>query len=131
MGYLADNKITVFPAASHGANHPDARLTTEFNISNIINQLIDKNGFVISLTNTDIEFNIRGYYFKAAISDIISAAGSPSSGSIYAQININASYNELEGDADNQFKGLIITTEVPSNNYLEILKWDNTLSTPA
>lgn len=58
--------ITVFPAAS--SNAQEKRLVTEYNICNIVNRLVDRKAFVISVDNetnpTTVEFNIGGYFFR-------------------------------------------------------------------
>ena len=103
MPYIKSNAINVFPCANRGtAYNLQSRLTFEYNLTNIINQLIDTDSFVISnnLSN-GISFNIHGYYFS--VSDYTSITNLDSSWTdVYATITISSNvlvdgviFNEL------------------------------------
>ena len=91
MPYIKSNAINVFPCANRGtAYNLQSRLTSEYNLTNIINQLIDTDSFVISnnLSN-GISFNIHGYYFS--VSDYTSITTLDSSWTdVYATITISS-----------------------------------------
>ena len=95
MAFLGSNNITMFPSAGRNpANDATSRLTTEYNLVNIVNRLVTtkEDGFVITdKIDSDVilEFCIDGYYFKVDnYNDIITAVGgSPTD--IYAYINVN------------------------------------------
>lgn len=91
MPYIKSNAINVFPCANRGtAYNLQSRLTSEYNLTNIINQLIDTDSFVISnnLSN-GISFNIHGYYFS--VSDYTSITNLNSSWTdVYATITISS-----------------------------------------
>ena len=69
MAFIDREKITVFPVANKPTD-PLSRLNTEYNLTNIVNRLVDTRNFVI--TNNEelqgqhqpFEFNINGYYVK-------------------------------------------------------------------
>lgn len=108
---LPSNQIRVFPCANRGASYNlDSRLTTEYNLTNIINQLTDTKKFVITnfvdSDNKVLEFNINGYYFSVSdytnIVNNIYLEGTPAEidDCIYAEIFIdenstNIVFNEL------------------------------------
>lgn len=134
MSYLASNKIQVFPSTKRGSYQPSARLMSEASLVNIVNKLIDTDGFVVTpdedvvttnssgtitgqVTNKPFEFNIKGYYFiVSSLSDLISGFGSYTN--IYAKIHLNTTDNYVElaeQDDDNQYKGINFVTSVPSS----------------
>lgn len=150
MPYINSNSINVFPCANRGtAYNLQSRLTSEYNLTNIINQLIDTDSFVISnnLSN-GLSFNIHGYYFNVSnYQDITNLDSSWTD--VYAQITI--AHNELESglvfdeltvngtedvstnlDADTTFTGVAFTSTKPAeaqNHYfLHILHRDSTSS---
>ena len=102
MAYLNSDNVVVFPCANRGGTYNlEARLTSEYYLTNIINQLIDKTSFVISPSisttgladGTPISFNINGYYFHISnymnIVNLFSSAETPST-DIYASIRVYA-----------------------------------------
>lgn len=100
MSQIKSSSISVFPCANRGEFgntnfNLQSRLTSEYNLTSIINQLVDKNSFVISPSDTikpvdtssPISFNINGYYFK--IDSIENAIGEFSNSSdLYASIQL-------------------------------------------
>lgn len=148
MSQIKSSSISVFPCANRGefggnANfNLQSRLTSEYNLTSIINQLVDKKSFVISPSNTSIavdtsspiSFNINGYYFK--IDSIETAIGEFSnSNNLYASIQLmttnvpgfgdmielsaTGNSDEVAGDSgqtldDAVFTGLDISDELPS-----------------
>lgn len=145
MAYLNSENVVVFPIAKERAiGINENRLLTEYNISNLIRQLVGNNeGFIISTQIAQdefiVEFNLYGYYFK--ISGINQAwitenfkDGIGNDG-LYASIIIDTDIDEVTGqDAENKYQGLNLTTSIPtlSNNesnkeihYLKILKISN------
>ena len=153
MPYINSNAINVFPCANRGtAYNLQSRLTSEYNLTNIINQLIDVDSFVITTQiNSDqkaLSFNIHGYYFN--VTDYTSITNLDTSWTdVYAQITI--AHNELEGglvfdeltvngtedvatdlDVDTNFTGVAFTGTKPSEEQdhysLHILHRDSTSS---
>lgn len=100
MSQRKSSSISVFPCGNRGKFENtnfnlQSRLTSEYNLTSIINQLVDKNSFVISPSDTSkpvntsspISFNINGYYFK--IDSIENAIGEfSSSNNLYASIQL-------------------------------------------
>ena len=84
--YVSSENIQIFPIANRGAKDPLGRLTTEYNLTSILNKLLDVNGFVISWDNNskNIVFNLHGYLITANLTDIINDF----SDNIYAYIGI-------------------------------------------
>ena len=95
-GYIKSDKISVFPCANRaGSYNVPSRMMSEYNITNIVNQLVDAKEFVItsavSPTQKTLEFNIRGYYFNIEdYNDILSIFTKEdlSGGKIYAVITV-------------------------------------------
>lgn len=130
MNITSDN-IQVFPSTRRSSYQVSARLMSESSFTNIVNRLIDTDGFVIT-PDTDVatsqeshstataydvfEFNVHGYYFK--ISDIREVFNSFTSAiSIYAKIvldtpSFDSIYYELQGQDTNDG-----TTENPNYHY--------------
>ncbi len=69
--YLNSEAVGVFPTTGRPQKDPLGRLTTEYNLTSLINTLLDVDGFVITHNidgfNNDSEeafqFNIKGYIF--------------------------------------------------------------------
>lgn len=107
MAYLSSNNITVFPCSNRGKGYNlGARLTSEYNLTNIVNQLLNVEAFVISpsygtpvSTETSISFNILGYYFNvASINDILDLFSGESPEDIYACIRVNTFTTTKNGE---------------------------------
>ena len=65
MSNVASNQITVFPSTRRGTYQLSARQLSELRISGLINQLIDKEGFIITTEEdyspeSPFEFNLKG-----------------------------------------------------------------------
>lgn len=85
MGYIHSDNIKVFPTTQRSNKDASARMMTEFNLTSIINRLVDKKCFVISgdqldndgyfaIDNGRFEFNIFGYYFSIlSITELLKA----------------------------------------------------------
>ena len=139
MAWIPSEQITVFPTTRRLTKQQDARLMTEKSLVGIINQLIDKDGFIItkkeSLVNTEndddfdpeFEFNIHGYYFHVDhMSYITGLFNESNSLSIYAYIVLDTGngYTELLGqddtlgnpdnDALSKYKGVTFTDTEPT-----------------
>ena len=143
--YIQSDKINVFPLAKNRTTDKDARLLYEHNVANIIKQLIDTDGFVISdsvsvstgtetkneysgyseypvnLTNP-LEFNIGGYFFRIESGTTIAMVPKVTTDTkdtiipLYASIQIDNVSKELLGqDTDNKYEGLGIYTEPQVN----------------
>lgn len=102
MAYISSDEIAVFPCGGRSELYPNSKLTTEFNLTNIINRLIDVESFVINKeyeTNglvNDLEFNLKGYYFKVNSNSVTSLVEQFSSEtSIYAIIKLDTT---ISGD---------------------------------
>ena len=76
---IKSEDVYVFPVANRPKYDPAGRLTTEYNLTSILNRLLDKKSFVvtqkddnISITSGEFEFNINGYFFHIVdIKDLI------------------------------------------------------------
>lgn len=148
MAFLDSNKITMFPSAGRNPSvDPTSRLTTEYNLVNIVNRLLttDKNGFVITQTysaGNPLEFCVKGYYFKVDRGDSITGIDDGifnNSTKIYAYVNITSptgsdEFSELSDisnqnsaetyplDTNDGFVGVAFTDTLPAlSDYLLIL----------
>lgn len=137
MPYISSSNITVFPCANRGGSYNMySRMTSEYNLTNIVNQLLDVDSFVITPSLSDqseISFNIHGYYFTVSdYTNITSLEGLQSAKDIYACIVVNTEtsqqsnlqYQELnvfnssgtpgginlDNSADSTFRGVFFNT---------------------
>lgn len=103
MAYLSSININIYPLAKQrtASEQKWNRLTSEFNMVNIIRQLLPKNsqGFVIDWDGQKvIKFNIGGYYVEADLSEALSGT------EIYANLSITPDVNnnlpEVSGQDD-------------------------------
>lgn len=102
MAYIDSNLIQMFPSANRNpVNDPTSRLTTEYNMVNLVNRLINNNNdssFVITQTlgsgDNSIEFSLAGYYFRIDnYNNIVNLfqSESPAATDIYAKVEISQS----------------------------------------
>lgn len=136
--HLNTENIKVFPSTRRLNKQVTARLMTESNIANLIYQLLDTEGFVVTdkkdtyIDDEVFEFNIHGYYFVVDsakyIFNIVENQLSSSATSIYAYIQVEqtvgSDYKELKGqDVDSStdgsaeytlYKGVHFATEAPA-----------------
>lgn len=140
MAFLNKNNIHVFPVTNK-PSEKQSRLTTEYNITNIVNRLLDTKSFVITsgavTAESALEFNIRGYYVKV---DMISNLGTPTAPDCYASITTNKTtidnqtFVELDGGENdsNEYTGVSFSwvnakPETGADEYaLHILHYDGT-----
>ena len=140
MAFIDKNNIHIFPVTNK-PSEKQSRLTTEYNITNIVNRLLDTKSFVITsgeVTNESaLEFNIQGYYVKV---DKISYLGTPTTASdCYATITIKSNvkdgqtFIELSGEEDgNNYTGVSFSwmdkkpTSKTGEYALHILHYDRT-----
>ena len=120
--YLATNDIYVFPSARRMNKQVSARLISEASLANIVNKLIETDGFVITpepeaiegdaasqkyalmgfIPSNPFEFNVYGYYFNVVTAQKILDLfiGQPVD-TIYANIYLDSTsdpnYVELAG----------------------------------
>ena len=127
MAYLNSKNISVFPTTDRPEYDPLGRLTTEYNLTSLLNTLLGVDGFVItdpgnaenasngnerlenaiySPTTTTgtvkFQFNIKGYIFTIHnLGNLIGQFTSTASTAIYAYIDIKSDYNNT-GDNPNK-----------------------------
>lgn len=122
--YISSDKIKVFPFAKYRGNNYDlgSRLFYENNISRLIYQLIDTDGFIISgnvnnngvVIDSTFDFNLKGYYFSISAGTSLVPADIGNADAIYAQISLtDTTPAELQGqdNDDNNFEPLQIVTQ--------------------
>ena len=105
--------IYVFPVANRPKYDPAGRLTTEYNLTSILNRLLDKKSFVVTQKDNNIniesgefEFNINGYFFHIVdISDIIENFSSYNEIGVIIDVKTNKS---LSGDST--YKNQVLQT---------------------
>lgn len=125
---LSSNSVHVFPTTKRTMADKRSKLLSESNLTNIVNMLLDRESFVISnkfsieaqnqsnsvrlTSDTSMEFNILGYYFKIdSIQELLnelfnytSMRASSQDGHIYVYANISTvkvgEYTELYGTDD-------------------------------
>lgn len=137
MANIDSSKVFVFPSSERGSTKPDARIFYEKNTTNLINQLLGKDSFVITPEfdpNNPFRFNIKGYYFEISTGQTIIDSATGNGSNIYAGIKIvvNNDMPELQGnDEGEKYNGLDIvkSNTVPSTSgftYLQLLKLEGT-----
>ena len=122
---INSNNIVVFPSVNRsvaGTTHKEAVQFTELNVTQIINRIVDRDSFIVKVSDVvdnkvDITINIFGYYFDIKKLDLSSF-----STSVYAYVDIlnkvdgvTISYNLVGGDSNDVFTGLNIVSTVTSN----------------
>ena len=95
--YLNSEAIGVFPTTGRPQKDPLGRLTTEYNLTSLINTLLDVDGFVIthnidgfdSNSKGAFQFNIKGYIFTIhKIGDFLSTSDFSNASNLFASIKI-------------------------------------------
>ena len=128
MAYLNSAKISVFPCANRGAEYIASKLTTERNLTNIINSIVTTEGFVLHyVKDGHIQFVLSGYYFDIDTSD--AAITGSTATNIYASIKLGGTdpYLELQNmdgaqaqdttlDGTKGFLGLELTDTKPTGS---------------
>lgn len=131
MAYIQSDKITAFPLAKNREVDRKSNLFYEENIANIVNQLIDTQGFVITQTvdfmsvengqlkmNSDsvFQFSLGGRLFTITSDDTNYPIMSVASGqTVYAYISVDDKGEVVGQDESNFYEGLVLNTTVPSN----------------
>lgn len=86
MAYIKSTNINVFPVTNRDQYDPAGKFTTEYNLTSLINKLVDRKAFVVSAditnTNTDkkiavIDFNIYGYWVQIRDFNLTTTANTP------------------------------------------------------
>ena len=110
--YPSSGSVKVFPTTKRGDQQRSARFITEKNIVNLVNNLLDKDSFIITkkvsndfdIATENLEFNIGGYYFKVdeidtIISNLISGIQPQIGDCVWANIftYYTGEYEELYG----------------------------------
>lgn len=128
MSNIKSTDISIFPLAKPRLDNT-SRLFYEQNVTNLLRQLMDTDGFIIqdceinnTESNKDLIFNLYGYYFKIkreAISTILST--NLNNGEyIIAKIKLTQQEPiEIDGQDDNDlYTGLeiICNDTIPQNN---------------
>lgn len=98
--YILSENVTMYPTALRGGTDlssstmifdPESRLTTEFNITTLINRLSLSGSFVISDTKDYIELSIHGYYFKLLKTELVGEGKVyDNKGKLYACIRLDS-----------------------------------------
>ena len=146
MAYINSSYIDVFPSTKRNSQR-SARLLTEANLISIINQIVDKDAFVITQEYTgsgtdSFEFNIHGYYFKVTPQNAIATLGT---NNVWAKITLSVTtpptpqgdtFVELDGQDDGTYyEGVVFSDSEPvlsTNEYsLQLLtKVNNSWTIP-
>lgn len=130
MGYLSSQNVDVFPCVGRTvADKRSARLVSERMLTSLVNNLLDKDSFVIdaSLDSSEnkVQFNLYGYFFSVTLgsdSDINGLVGDNST-KVYASITLVntdtfAQINGQDSDesGDGQYTGLDISGIEPTSS---------------
>ena len=95
---IKSSDIRVFPTIKREEVDPTAKFTTEYNLTSLLNKLLDRKAFVITdevVINNDIisnlEFNIMGYLFNISSLNITNFLMDSSNKYLNATITVNIS----------------------------------------
>lgn len=140
--YLNSEAVGVFPTTGRPQKDPLGRLTTEYNLTSLINILLDVDGFVITndidgFNNNSIgafQFNIKGYIFTIhKIGDLFNSSDFSDASNLFASIKIkidagnsitstgNENLNRIqsiidgEDNKDGSYRGLSILPTKPTD----------------
>ena len=115
MSNIRSENIQIFPLAKPRKENISSRLFYEQNVTNLLRQLMDTDGFIIqsctisnNICDDDLIFNIHGYYFKIEKGTDL---GDLSTGNyIIAEIHLSETEPvEIDGqDEDDYYTGLDI-----------------------
>lgn len=104
--YAKSNNIQIFPVTNRPDHDPAGRLTTEYNLTSLLNKLLDVDGFVITTSPDAIDtineevpfdFNIHGYIIHIkSIKDIIPQGITNNGTQIYAILKIATVSNPIK-----------------------------------
>ena len=120
MANFSSGDIVVFPAVNRSAEYvKSSRIISERLLTGLVNNLVDKNKFVIDCVYGDgannvptkISFNIDGYYFEINhLSDYVSGGSA-----LYVKLeygsSVSESYPSLAGDINEEFLGLSFSND--------------------
>ena len=100
---IESTNILVFPSTLRSKD-PAASYTTEYNLTALLNRLLDRRGFVItnatSIDNnvlSNFEFNIMGYIFNLTTIDLTKIEGYRTTEYKYLNASINIKYDSYSG----------------------------------
>lgn len=132
MFYIQSSRITAFPLAKNRESDRKSNLFYEENIANIVNQLIDTQGFIIT-DNVDFinvesgqlqmsadkvfQFSLGGRLFTITSDPNTNYTIMPvtSGQTVYAYIRLD-DRGEVEGQDEGEFyEGLVLDTNVPDD----------------
>lgn len=132
MAFISSNNITVFPSTQRRDTQITARLITEQYLTNIINTLIDSDGFIITEDkgfnlSKPFEFNLHGYYFNVTSANAITNlfTGATANSYIFANIILDkdGDFIELDGqDLNGQYDGVFFTDAPIAETILQNLE---------
>lgn len=116
MANLNTTDVRVFPTSKRVGADPAAKYTTEYNLTNLVNRLTNREAFVItnnvivdSNKISDFQFNILGYYFTVNLdftpsTELAPLPSDPDNRYLNATIQVQRqNYGDLE-NANSKFK---------------------------
>lgn len=141
MSYIPSRNVSVFPLAKDRQDDRSANLFYEDNIANIIRQLVDVKGFLITdesesdlftvengklylQAGKSLAFNIGGRFFQITTTEVNNGfepleiySLSDSVPAIYANIIIDSNKEVHGQDSGDEYQGLIISNNTEGASY--------------
>ena len=132
MFYIQSSRITAFPLAKNRESDRKSNLFYEENIANIVNQLIDTQGFIItndvdfiSIENGQLQMSADKVFQFSLGGRLFTITSDPSTNytimtvtsgqTVYAYIKLDDN-GEVDGqDEEEYYKGLVLDTSVPND----------------
>lgn len=119
---LSSENVDVFPCVGRRiSTKRSARLVSEKMLTSLVNNLLDRNSFVISFDSTDnkniVQFNLYGYFFSVTLGDISALLGKNAE-KVYASITllntdaflqINGQDEKPQGGSEYIYTGLLLS----------------------
>lgn len=116
----ASTNIVVFPAGRRDMTYLASKVVSEQNLTQLVKSVTTTNGtFIIKhdSANKTLEFCLEGYYIKLSS---FSMAGQPLN--VWASLDKDViggqyytNFEELKGDSNGEFKGLILSDSAPQS----------------
>ena len=119
--------ISVFPLSKNRSGDSNSRALTEDRIANIIRQIVDVDGFVISnsVRDSSFQFNLYGYFITVeGLENIYSNGEFDTANEIWANITLDGN-NEISGQDDDNtdvYTGVSFNSTATGSHSLKLLE---------
>ena len=133
--FTGSRNIDIFPLSKNRATGQNSRSLSEDRIANIIRQVVDADGFVISdsVSSSPFEFNLYGYFISVQDIGAILDEFSDGATEIWASIALDSNKEIAGQDDNNLYTGVEFSATKPvdgSSSLLILSNVDGSWSVP-